>query len=179
MVREDGCWSDMYGVCHAGTALSSRLTIDGRSCRSGNRWRDGFRCYAAGRNACLVTGSATLPFDHLPIIDLDRLKALSLAVGRDALVALAARFGTSVDSDLARIQEGAATGNRVLVAEAAHSLKGLAVTFGAGRLQAAAQALQAIANTSEDLAGPIADIEAAAVSTTDTVAPAVGSLYSA
>ena len=124
-----------------------------------------------------------MPFDHLPILDLDRLNALSLAVGRDALTSLAARFGRSVDNDLARIHAAVANGNRPLVAEAAHSLKGLAVTFGASRLQAAAQALQSGATASgsaaDDLAGPIADVEAAAISTKEAVAPAVASLHSA
>ena len=119
-----------------------------------------------------------MPFDHLPILDIDRLNALSLAVGQDALESLAARFGRSVDADLARIHDGLASDNRTLVAEAAHSLKGLAVTFGASRLQAAAQALQSDATASVDLAGPVADIEATAMSTKDAVAPAVASLHS-
>ena len=60
----------------------------------------------------------------------------------------------------------------------------MAVTFGASRLQAAAQALQSGATASgpaaaDDLAGPIADIEAAAIVTKEAVAPAVAALHSA
>ena len=123
-----------------------------------------------------ANGSAILPFDHLPILDIDRLNALLLAVGPEALQSLADRFGAAVDSDLVRIRDGSAGGDRGLVAEAAHSLKGLAVTFGASRLQATAQELQVCAAQTVDLAGLIAEIEEAAASTKDAVAPTVASL---
>ena len=113
---------------------------------------------------------------HLPILDMDRLDALRRAVGADAFESLADRFGPAVDKDLVRIRGGSTDGTRGLVAEAAHSLKGLALTFGASRLQAAAQALQSAAEGTADLRGLIGEIEEAAVSTKSAVAPAVSSL---
>ena len=123
-----------------------------------------------------VFGSPLLPSPYPPILDADRLGALQQAIGRDAMEALAARFGPSVDADLVRIRAGMLDGNRHRVAEAAHSLKGLAVTFGAARLQSTAQALQAGAEGSAELVGLIAAIEAAAESTKAAVGPAVAGL---
>ena len=120
-----------------------------------------------------------MPFDDLPLLDTDRLEALLQAVGADALGALANRFGPSVDADLDRIRRGSSTGDRPLVAEAAHSLKGLAVTFGASRLQAVARALQMGADGSADLTSLVAEMEDAAASTKGAVVPTVASLGAA
>lgn len=131
--------------------------------------------FVASAPVCLV-GLSPLTVQPPPILDTARLAALRQAVGGDALASLAARFGPAVDKDLVSIRSGLAAGDRKKVAEAAHSLKGLAVTFGADRLQAAAQALQSGAEGSVDLDTLIADIAAAAEATKGAVPPAVASL---
>ena len=127
-------------------------------------------------NSLSRVGPPPLSSAHLPILDADRLGALQQAIGRDALEALVDRFGPSVDADLVRIRGGMVNGDRHRVAEAAHSLKGLAVTFGAARLQSTAQALQTGAEGSAELTGLIAAIEVAAESTKAAVGPAVAGL---
>ncbi|RJF87827.1 response regulator [Oleomonas cavernae] len=101
-------------------------------------WNDIAQILAAHRKAERRERADTgLP----PIVDTARLAALKAAIDPEAIRALLAGFGTTLQPSIERLRQAAANDDHATAAEVAHEIKGVAANLGLARLSALAQAI--------------------------------------
>jgi PAS domain S-box-containing protein len=120
--------------------------------------------------ACADAAPGTDLLVRLPLVDTGRLEELRASIG-DSYDLMMQMFPESVREELETLRAGLLAGDAVTSRRAAHTLKGVAASFGATRIQAIAHMLEDTSHSPEYSAQLLNSLEAALAATLDALTP--------